>query len=126
LPKDKSTSKNLIDILEELFLPEDIFNIILEKIEPLIRDADHYIGENLFLNSYYSHLDSELARLHEPISQIPKINNKLKLFVENYIHQMGINTIEHVSGIAINVSFILLKFNLIFVGFRIQKFILKQ
>ncbi len=128
MPKDKSTSKNLIDILEELFLPEDIFNIILEKIEPLIRDADHYIGENLFLNSYYSHLDSELARLHEPISQIPKINNKLKLFVENYIHQMGIDAIQRLNEIPVDVNFIFFISNLhsYFYDIRTSKFISKQ
>ncbi len=73
-----------------------------------------------------SHFHTELAKLYQPISRITKINNELKLFVENYIYEMGINTIERVSGIAINVSFILLRFNLSFVGFRIQKFILKQ
>jgi hypothetical protein len=38
------------------------------------------------------------------VSRVPNATNELKKIVEHHIYEMGINTIERVSGTAINVS----------------------
>ncbi len=60
------------------------------------------------------------------MSRVPNATNELKKIVEHHIYEMGINTIERVSGTAINVSrFCFFHIDFKF-EFRIQKFILKQ
>jgi hypothetical protein len=61
------------------------------------------------------------------VSRVPNATNELKKIVEHHIYEMGVNTIERVSGTAINVSEFILSSDLFRIDlFRIQKFILKQ
>ncbi len=61
------------------------------------------------------------------MSRVPNATNELKKIVEHHIYEMGVNTIERVSGTAINVSEFILSSDLFRIDlFRIQKFILKQ
>jgi hypothetical protein len=45
-----------------------------------------------------------LALLFKLVNRVPNATNELKKIVEHHIYEMGINTIERVSGTAINVS----------------------
>jgi len=45
LPEDKSTLKKLIDLLEEIFIPDDTFNIIIDKMKSFVSDENNYQGE---------------------------------------------------------------------------------
>ena len=94
--------KKLTDILEELFLPDNTFNTISEILKSVVLNENSHQGENTV--QYNCHLIIELARLYEPISQIPKIKNKLTKIIETHIYKVGSNAIERVSGTAINVS----------------------
>jgi cullin 1 len=44
----------------------------------------------------------DLALLYRLVSRVPNATNELKKIVEHHIYEMGINTIERVSGTAIN------------------------
>jgi hypothetical protein len=46
LPEDKSTLKKLIDLLGEIFIPDDAINIIVEKMKSLVSDENNYQGES--------------------------------------------------------------------------------
>ncbi len=46
----------------------------------------------------------DLALLFKLVNRVPNATNELKKIVEHHIYEMGINTIERVSGTAINVS----------------------
>jgi cullin 1 len=121
-----STLAALIKRVEEVLIRDQLDVIYIES-KTLLRDERHQ-GKKLNHQSEMFNLCVfiDLALLYKLVSRVPNATNELKKIVEYHIYEMGINTIERVSGIAINVSFILLRFSLIFVGFRIQKFILKQ
>jgi hypothetical protein len=53
---------------------------------------------------FYSICLIDLALLFKLVNRVPNATNELKKIVEHHIYEMGINTIERVSGAAINVS----------------------
>ncbi|CAF1505166.1 unnamed protein product [Rotaria sordida] len=74
----------------------------LKKVEEvLIRDQlDVIYSESKALLRNERHQD--LALLFKLVNRVPNATNELKKIVENHIYEMGINTIERVSGTAIN------------------------
>ncbi|CAF4381110.1 unnamed protein product, partial [Adineta steineri] len=75
LPEQKSTLTTLIVLLETIFFPTDIFNIIVEKLQLLVSDENNY---------------HELAVLFEPIRKLPKLKNELLKLIEIHVNQKAI------------------------------------
>jgi hypothetical protein len=46
LPEDKLTLKKLIDKIEDIFIPDDTLDVIMEKMMSLERSTDKHEGEN--------------------------------------------------------------------------------
>jgi hypothetical protein len=57
----------------------------------------------------YSISLTDLVHLFKLVNRVPNATKKLNEIVESYIYEMGINAIERVSKIAINVSLTLFK-----------------
>ncbi|CAF1185767.1 unnamed protein product [Adineta steineri] len=80
LPEQKSTLTTLIVLLETIFFPTDIFNIIVEKLQLLVSDENNY---------------QELAVLFEPIRELPKLKNELLKLIEIHVNQKAIESISN-------------------------------
>ncbi|CAF1215976.1 unnamed protein product [Adineta steineri] len=80
LPEQKSTLTTLIVLLETIFFPTDIFNIIVEKLQLLVSDENNY---------------QELAVLFEPIHKLPKLKNELLKLIEIHVNQKAIESISN-------------------------------
>ncbi|CAF1181138.1 unnamed protein product [Adineta steineri] len=80
LPEQKSTLTTLIVLLETIFFPTDIFNIIVEKLQLLVSDENNY---------------HELAVLFEPIRKLPKLKNELLKLIEIHVNQKAIESISN-------------------------------
>ncbi|CAF0844139.1 unnamed protein product [Adineta steineri] len=80
-----STLSVLIKKVEEVLI-RDQLDVIYTEAKTLLRDERH----------------QDLAPLYKLVSRVPNATNELKNIVENHIYEMGINTIERVSGTAIN------------------------
>ncbi|CAF3045733.1 unnamed protein product [Rotaria socialis] len=84
------------------YLHPSTLSILIKKVEEvLIRDqldAIYTEAKKLLRDERYQ----DLALLFKLTNRIPNATNELKKIVENHIYEMGINTIERVSGTAIN------------------------
>ncbi|CAF0947222.1 unnamed protein product [Adineta steineri] len=78
LPEEKSTLTTLIVLLETIFLPTDIFNIIVGRLQLLVSDENKH---------------QELAVLFEPIHQLTKLKNELLKLIETHVYQKAIESI---------------------------------
>ncbi|CAF3085311.1 unnamed protein product [Rotaria sp. Silwood2] len=71
--------------VEEVLIRDQLY-VIYSESKTLLRDERH----------------QDLALLFKLVNRVPNATNELKKIVENHIYEMGINTIERVSGTAIN------------------------
>ncbi|CAF0870132.1 unnamed protein product [Adineta steineri] len=78
LPEEKSTLTTLIALLETIFFPIDILNIIVEKLQLLVLDENKY---------------QELGVLFKPIRQLTKLKNKLLKLIETHVYGKAIESI---------------------------------
>ncbi|CAF1161926.1 unnamed protein product [Adineta steineri] len=76
LPEEKSTLTTLIFLLESIFFPTDIFNIIVEKLQLLVADENNY-----------------QVLLFEPIYKLTKLKNELLKLIETHVYQKAIESI---------------------------------
>ncbi|CAF3399706.1 unnamed protein product, partial [Rotaria sp. Silwood2] len=86
-----STLSFLIKKVEEVLI-RDQLDVIYTEAKILLRDERY----------------QDLALLFRLVNRITNATNELKKIVENHVYEMGIHTIERVSGTAINVSLILI------------------
>ncbi|CAF3368800.1 unnamed protein product, partial [Rotaria sp. Silwood2] len=93
--------QHMLQISAHLNVP-GLRSICLKEVEEvLIRDQLYVIySESKTLLRDERHQD--LALLFKLVNRVPNATNELKKIVENHIYEMGINTIERVSGTAIN------------------------
>ncbi|CAF0830567.1 unnamed protein product [Adineta steineri] len=78
LPEQKLTLTTLIVLLETIFFPTDIFNIIVGRLQLLVSDENKH---------------QELAVLFEPIRQLTKLKNELLKLIETHVYQKAIESI---------------------------------
>jgi len=101
-----STLSALIKRVEDVLIRDQLDVIYIES-KALLRDERHQGKDfrlQLTIFSDYFFVCLDLALLYKLVNRVPNATNELKKIVEHHIYEMGINTIERVSGTAINVS----------------------
>ncbi|CAF0804728.1 unnamed protein product [Adineta steineri] len=68
-------------MVQDIFIPQDIFNIILEYLKSIVQYEKY----------------QELTRLYQPISRIPKMKNELAKLIDTHICMKGRNAIKYVN-----------------------------
>ncbi|CAF0900731.1 unnamed protein product [Adineta steineri] len=81
LPQEMAISKKLTNMVQDIFIPQDIFTIILEYLKSIVQNEN----------------SPELTRFYKPISQIPKLKNEVAKLIETHIFMKGTNAIKYVN-----------------------------